>query len=369
MNTIYTIGIFIAYFLAILFFTKKEKSFPDLIIGIWMCIIGSHLLAVHLNYLGLWKVYPHLFGTTAIFPLLHAPFLYLYISYSLNGKQKFYLKDLLHFLPAGLSYLYIFRVIFFYNAAEKMKLDNGQTDDSWFISSVLFVLLVSAVAYVILSFRKLKQYQKIAQSNFSHSDNINMKWLQYWIMGITGVFSIVAVVIILRQVFGLNLGKNIDAIFYGMFILLIVVLGYYGINHHGIFAVKKNPLLTQPVESYSNSNIDDKEAEVILATLEQLMLTKKPFLNPKLTLTDLAKSIDTSPNQLSEVINRYQNVNFYKYVNDYRIYEFKQQAAKNPEYSILALAYESGFNSKSSFNNIFKRETGMTPSEYLKSTA
>ena len=367
MSSIFTIGTFIAYFIAILFFTKKERVLADLIIGIWMCVIGSHLLAVHLNYLGLWEVYPHLFGTTAIFPLLHAPFLYLYISYFLNGKQQFHLKDLLHFLPAGLSSLYVFRIIFFYTAEEKMSLDNGQIDESWFISSVLFVLIVSAVVYVILSFRKLKHYQKIVQSNFSHSENVNMKWLQYWIMGIAGVFCVVAVVIILRQGFGLKLGKNIDAIFYCLFILLIVVLGYFGINHHGIFTTK-NILVKKQVESYSNSNIDDKEAERIQKELDQLMLTKKPYLNPKLTLTNLAKSIDTSPNQLSEVINQYQKVNFYKYVNDYRIQEFKYQAAKNPEYSILALAYDSGFNSKSSFNNIFKRETGMTPSEYLKST-
>ena len=95
------------------------------------------------------------------------------------------------------------------------------------------------------------------------------------------------------------------------------------------------------------------------------MLEQKVYLNPKLTLAELANTLNTSANNLSQVINQYEKVNFFDFVNTFRIEEFKQQAKKNPHFSILALALEAGFNSKSSFNSLFKKHTGQTPSQFL----
>lgn len=160
MTAIFSIGTFFTFFMGILLFTKKGNNLPDKILGIWMFIIGFHLLAYHLHYLGYWIEYPHLFGTTALFPLLHAPMLFLYTAYSLNGKTKFCISDILHFSPALLSYIYLFRIFFFYSAKEKILLDSGAIEDAWFETTVLTVLVISVITYTLLSLYLLKRYHK-----------------------------------------------------------------------------------------------------------------------------------------------------------------------------------------------------------------
>jgi AraC-like DNA-binding protein len=99
------------------------------------------------------------------------------------------------------------------------------------------------------------------------------------------------------------------------------------------------------------------------------MKFKKPYLEPKLSLVTLAEYLDISPNHLSQVINQYEGKNFYDFVNHHRVEEFKERAQnpKNMNFSLLAIAFDSGFNSKSSFNEVFKKNVGKTPTQYLNS--
>ena len=94
---------------------------------------------------------------------------------------------------------------------------------------------------------------------------------------------------------------------------------------------------------------------------------KKPYLEEGLTLTGLAQQLNMTRNQLSSLINSNTGDNFYKFINKYRVEEIKKifsDPGKN-NYTILAMAYEAGFPSKSSFHKIFKELTGLTPTEYL----
>ncbi len=90
-----------------------------------------------------------------------------------------------------------------------------------------------------------------------------------------------------------------------------------------------------------------------------------------MTLRQLAQMIDIHPNSLSELLNEKIGKNFSEYINHYRVETFKEMAIEpnNTHLSILGLAYESGFNSKTVFNTFFKKETGMTPKQYLKSVS
>ena len=95
------------------------------------------------------------------------------------------------------------------------------------------------------------------------------------------------------------------------------------------------------------------------------MKTEKPYLNPRLTLNELAGSLDISANHLSQIINQYEKVNFHDFINTYRVNEFIERAEKNNNFNYLVNAFESGFNSKSAFNSIFKKIKDATPSQYL----
>ena len=119
---------------------------------------------------------------------------------------------------------------------------------------------------------------------------------------------------------------------------------------------------------YKKSLLDKDLLEQYKSQLEQLMSNKKPFLDPNLTLRSLAQIMEIPPNHLSQLLNEGFDKNFAEYINSYRVETFKAKAADPAQQhlTILALAYDSGFNSKTVFNTFFKKMTGKTPKAYWK---
>jgi AraC-like DNA-binding protein len=122
-------------------------------------------------------------------------------------------------------------------------------------------------------------------------------------------------------------------------------------------------------KKYQKSGLSDLEALAIHKKLTYLMASEKAFKKPELTLVELSQSLNIHPNILSQVINSIENKNFYDFINDFRVTEFKELVALpgSKKFTLLALALECGFNSKTTFNRNFKKSTGLSPSEYLKS--
>ncbi|SHF22491.1 Helix-turn-helix domain-containing protein [Fodinibius roseus] len=249
--------------------------------------------------------------------------------------------------------------------------NNGLGDSySFFITFSLVAFLTSGVGYAITSYQMLNRYQDFTKHNFSFRKSIDLNWLKHFIWGIGLIFVIAITFAVSQEWLGINFGFNTDIIFYSLIILFIFYVGYSGIIHQGTFSVNKNSnQLAEPKTSgeYNHSGLKEVDALYYHRHLTEIMETQRPYLEPKLSLSTLADYLDISPNHLSQVINQYEEKNFYDYVNEYRIEEFKRRALKpeNSNYSILAIAYDSGFNSKSSFNQVFKKMVGQTPSQYL----
>ena len=113
---------------------------------------------------------------------------------------------------------------------------------------------------------------------------------------------------------------------------------------------------------------DPKEIEDLKQKLQQAFEVDELYKEETITLREVAKRIDTTDKKLSELINTELQSNFYEYVNGFRVEAFKQRVQKGDakDLTLLAIAYESGFNSKATFNRIFKQYTGLTPSQYKK---
>lgn len=373
MDTVFIIGIFLSFFLQFLLLTKKYKTLSDKILALWMFIIGIHLFSSYIYHLGYWDKYPHLVGITHPFPYLHGPLLYLYTVFSLRSDQRFSWKDYMHFAPFILSYIYMIKYFFFYTAEQKYLMDHGELDDyRGFMYLSLMGFIISGIVYPILSYRLLGKYKRLIKQNFSYEESINLNWLKYCIWSIGLIYLTVAVVMTMKEAMGMNFNENL--IIYSMFILFIFMLGYFGIKHQGVFS--DNTLgnqLAEPksVGEYKKSGLKEDSAEEYHQQLLKIMKEKKPFLESKLTLNTLARELNISINHLSQIINQYQGKNFYDFINEYRIEEFKLRVSspENRNFSILAIAYDSGFNSKSSFNYVFKKHTGKTPSQYMAEIA
>jgi AraC-like DNA-binding protein len=375
MNTLFTIGIFLSFFLSLLLFSKKQKTLSDKILALWMGVIGIHLSSYYLYSLGYWSKYPHLVGVTHPVPLFHGPLLFLYTLYSLRDDKRLRKVDFLHFTPVFFSYLYMTRFYFFYSAEQKVLVDTGQIDDfALFSIFSLIAFLVSGILYPILSYRIIGAYKRLLDENYSYKKRISLDWLKYCIWGIGVIYLTAAVVSILREGLGIKFVFNADFIFYAMIIIFVFCIGYFGIRHQGLFSdllgdESKLLVRAKPQKEYKKSGLKPEIAENAHQKLQQVMKEEKLFTNPTLTLSELAGRVEISPNHLSQIINQYEKKNFHDFVNKYRIDEFIQQALTNNNFSFLALALDAGFNSKSSFNSVFKKHKGVTPSKYKANIA
>lgn len=367
MTIVLNIGIVLSFFLGILLFSKKDKVLTDTILSFWLVAIGIHLTGYFLHYKGYWENYPHLVGITAPFPLLYGPFLYLYVLYSIRSKNFLSKTDFLHFAPALLSYLYMFPFYFFYSAEEKMQVDKGLVNDYRVFSYILLVgFLISGISYSVLSYRRLLMREKVVEENFSNINRIGMSWLRYAIIGIASVFITATIVSVLREVFHLQFPFNPDILFYSIIVGFVVFVGYSGIRQQDLFSntAVNDEVLVKTESEYKKSSLKPDVAKAKHNELLGLMKNDKPYLNPKLALAELANKLDISTNHLSQIINQYEQVNFHDFVNKYRVEEFIQRMQGNKNFSLLAHAYDSGFNSKSTFNTVFKKFKSVSPSQY-----
>ena len=132
--------------------------------------------------------------------------------------------------------------------------------------------------------------------------------------------------------------------------------------------IKPEVFLSQETKpKYQYSTLDPATIEPMITKLDAHIQNKKPFLQPNLTLKELADELEMNDRHLSQIINKYKGQNFYDFINSLRIEEAKKMLS-HPEnsYNILQILYESGFNSKTAFNVTFKKFTGLTPSEYKR---
>jgi AraC-like DNA-binding protein len=153
--------------------------------------------------------------------------------------------------------------------------------------------------------------------------------------------------------------------------------GFFGFNQPSIFEEIASHKGIAPDASgeedgkYARSGLKLEDVKQIRQQVLNYMEEKKPYLDRELTINDVAADLGIPRHFITEVINQHIGKNFYYLINEYRVEEVKRRL-KDPKYknlTILAIAYDSGFNSKSAFNTIFKDLTGMTPSQYLDSAA
>lgn len=145
--------------------------------------------------------------------------------------------------------------------------------------------------------------------------------------------------------------------------LIPMVLAYFAIGRQEVF--RMIPI----ARKYQGSTLSDEEVSELQHRLVALMVSEKPYLEPDINVAALAERVNCSPKQLSRVINERFGQNFFDFVNGYRVEEFKRLATKaqNRHHSVLAIAYEAGFNSKSTFYAAFRKISTESPGDYVRS--
>jgi len=364
---IFIIGITLAFFLEFLLIAKKKKTKADKVLAIWFLAIGLHLLSFYLRYEQKYYFFPTIIGLDISLPLIHCPLLFLYVLFITDNKQNGVLY-IVHFLPFLASFLYT--IPFLVSPIEnKIQIFENKGQGYEIFNAIKYVVtLISGIVYFSWSLLILKRHRKNINNLFSNTDFINLNWLRYLIYGIGIIWFAVA---FLNEIY-----------IFGSVVVFVILIGVIGIRQTEIFTEKKeipdvstnNDITPPPTEAtneiskYEKSGVSNELSERVYSNLVELMKEKKVYKNSDLNLSALAKMLHTHSNYLSQIINEKTGKNFYSYINNLRIDEFKRLILlpENSSEKILPLAYDCGFNTKSSFNKYFKLSTGITPSEFVR---
>ena len=376
---LYLVGIIITFFLVFILIGKKGKSAADKILATWLFFTGVHLILFYIHFTAKYQELPYLLGLEIPFPLLHGPFLYLYTATLTNLKPGKWWQ--IHFTPFIVGYFFL---IPFFSTSGVNKIAVYKSKGAGYetlMMAFLSAILISGIIYSLLSFKKLIKHKRNIIDQFTYTESINLAWLRYLIIG-TSVIWLVAI-----------FGE--DQHIFATVVAYIFFIGYFGIKQVGVFTNKPPNdliLITEPINEahgeglvsltpdgmafepgqaktkYEKSGLNLSDLQTIHTRLTQLMQKEKLYKNPELTLLELSQKLCIHPNVLSQVINSIEQKNLYDYVNQQRVEEFKKLVAlpENQKFTLLSLAFECGYNSKTAFNRNFKKETGVSPTAYLK---
>ena len=236
----------------------------------------------------------------------------------------------------------------------------------------LILVLINALLFTILSYLRIRKHQKNIQQFASSTQEINLNWLEYIIIAMISLVLVIGVFNLIFFNLPLNLFMNATVL------AVVLFITYNSLKQKEIFpkddlAVKNAINIDEEIKEEAPKRqllADDKVYE-IKENLETLMNDKELFLDSELNLIKLAEMLDVTPHHLSFVVNKGFNVNFFQFVNAFRVEKAKQMLSDsgNEKLSILGVAFESGFSSKTSFNTTFKKMTGQTPSEFKKASS
>ncbi len=223
--------------------------------------------------------------------------------------------------------------------------------------------LLTALFLLGLAVMKLNRYQKFLLDNYSSLTGKSLKWLRNLI-----VASLIIVIIWVYGHVQFILGFE-DELIYELvslgLILFLFWMGYFVILQYPLFQVV--PYIDKSPPKEGTKKLSPK-TEVYHGQLLTLMKERELYTDPELNLSSLAEKLQISAGYLSQIINEKEQKNFFEFINGYRVNAAKEKLTNHSydQYSILGIALESGFSSKSTFNSLFKKYTGQTPSAYKK---
>ncbi|NOX18541.1 MAG: helix-turn-helix transcriptional regulator [Chlorobi bacterium] len=361
VTVIMILGMVQGFFLSLLLATiKKENQLSGKILAVLIMIVSLLLLLIVFYETKQYEL--TLFTGLFLFPatLSIGPLLYLYTKSLIEKDFKFSARSFVHFIPYFLALFYLLRYYFIpqkeaLEFIHKFFLDEPTAFEMFF----RYVDIFLRATYTIAAIKILIDYGSRLKEEYSSIEKFDFRWLRYLL--IVSLFT----TLFLLTITLLRLGNNVRALMGLIFSVLIYVIGYEFIKHNVSSPVKGK---TAQKTKYKRSGLAEETKNEISGRLKEVMKKRRLFLNPDLTLNKLAEILELSPNHLSQVINEMFGKNFFDFVNGYRIEEAKKflTSHETEDWTILAIAYEVGFQSKSTFNAVFKKVANETPSQYRK---
>ncbi len=367
------------------------------VLGVFVLALSAMLAQRFLSHSGLIFEYPHLQGATQYLRFLLGPCLYIYVRLQSQPNFTMTRKQLWHGVPALLS-LIAFIPVYLQSADikqtfigaymkpfQEQSLTALQAGTSLEISAVFQINLLLVVfflihlgCYALISLVYLHRHRTQIRSHFSSLDRITLGWLY-------GLVCLVLSLCVIALVFTVRYRTNPEISFSGqefsptaLLACIVYYVGFMGLRQPLIYRQSAeesvdNPEIVDPAvitpPKYGKSGLSAEDQQSIWEALQACMPAERLHQRADLTLSILAETLNVRAAHLSQTINVEAGMNFFDFINQYRIQEAKRLLRQSGnDIPLSTMGYEVGFNSKSTFYSQFKKHSdGMTPRQYLKS--
>ncbi|MCX2743827.1 helix-turn-helix domain-containing protein [Mangrovivirga sp. M17] len=363
-------GAVLSFLLSVYLIFYPGNFFPNRILGVLVFSWSVTVMLFIVQSPQFFNKFPHLYALPDVFVLLFFPLMYLYLRNYLYREIKKPGLQILHYIPAIL-YLILLTPFFIESGDEKRRmLQEGMP--AWFrtVQAIFnIVIIFQGVFYSIFCLRTIHHFQYFRKKHLTDLQMETLKWLRtfviinifLWMIGTTGA---------IFEILGVTIFVDLFKVFYAGLTIFTIMLGVFTIKRPELFSesedIRKILDLTginEVKREITSQNNQDYE------TLSKYISDQKPFLINDLKMQDLVESTGITYKRISEVFNKNYNKTFYEVMNEYRLEEAKKLINEgfHEKHTLNYLAEKAGFNSKTTFNRIFKKYTGLTPSDYIKS--
>ena len=358
---------------------KRSNRTASRLLAALMAAFTIYLASTVYYGAGLVRVFPHFFGVSYQMPWVFGPLLYLYAAAASDRSWRFQRRTLIHFVPVTVNILAT-SPYYLMSGADKLAML-----DRWFAGEIPLQLqlldpfkYILGLSYSVATVLYLRRHRRQIENSYSNTARVNLRWLVGLTISALGIWLLATTL----RISDVGTRLRDDHISLAMAVL-VYAIGYMGLRQPEVFryetaeypvpvpptAVPASPPPREtdaPESRYERSGLNDLEAQRLKGSLLALMDAERPWRDSELTLADLAARLDTTPHNLSEVLNSQLKQTFYDFVNGYRVREVQRRikAGDARALKMLALAMDAGFASKSTFNQAFKKHTSQTPSDF-----
>ncbi len=343
---------------------KNNNQQSDIYLAALVFFLGLSLTDYIIGFLRIFDQYPRIIFFPFENLFLVSALIYLFIL-SLLQKEKPNLKTLIQHLSLPVLYFIFHFIIFLLDKEDKQN----------FSQKIYFpfVIYIEVLGYYILSsyyfvsiIKLLHQYNRIAHHSYSQISLNTINWLRYFVFGFIAYLIIDFIFSATEAIFKLDFSQQYwKYLIRGVLTSFLCIAGY---NFEDKIAISNTDFEADKINEDETKNELISESELVHK--KQIILDyfekAKPYLNPELDLNTLSKNLDLNSNVVSYIINKGFEKNFNDFVNLYRVNDLKEKLKDpaNRHLTLLALAFDAGFNSKTTFNRVFKKLINQSPSDY-----
>lgn len=381
MTTLLVLGLIESVFLIVLIASQKRQiQYGQKILLIWLATIAGSFVFNLISFSGHIILFPVLV-LLDLTPFVHGALLLYYTLAVIYPEKKQSGWKWLHALPM----LTVAGVLYW---SHYLTPNTVTIKDGWMIFKDHLPATIGIIQgayryitalYLLVALFLIYKIKRKRENYFSDVNHVNLYWLRNFILG--ALLCNILIPIVIPDMLGFRPLNDVEiAIFRALVYVVIVFLTVYvNYKEQSDLAELKFQYVDAQLEKamssatseegrYKRTGLNEEKAEELLSKLLLYMESARPYLNSKITLRHIADELGVSTNHLSQVINDKLNKNFFSFINDYRVNEFKEKVGRgeHDNYTLIGVALDCGFSSKSSFYTVFKKITGVTPADYIK---